>query len=74
MYPRDPGKAGLIHRVVLQARGLFALMRTRDLIRQDGSVLLPLPRAAGSLLHTAVPASSPAWLAYNCAESRNKIY
>lgn len=43
LHPR-----GEKHRVVPQPCGLFTLMETRNLIWQDGSVLLPLPCAAGS--------------------------
>lgn len=70
LHPRGPGKADLLHRVVPQPCGLFTLMETHNFIWQDGSVLLPLPCAAGFLLRTALPDCLFTCLA---AESQNTI-
>lgn len=73
--PGPLGKAALLHSLVPQPRGLFTLMETHNLIWQDGSVLLPLLCAAGSLLHAALPDRLFTCLAcLHCAESQNKIF
>lgn len=77
-YSVSPGlkkKADLVHSVVPQPSKLFTVIKTCNLIWQDGNVLLTLTCAAGSYLHMAVPDHFLTWLAYlHCAESPNKIF
>lgn len=70
-YSVSSGKADLLHRVAPRPCGLFTLMETRNLIWQDGSVLLPLPCAAGS---PSLTASSPACPAYTVLSHKIKYF
>ncbi len=68
-------EADLLHSIIPKPCSLFTPVETCNLIWRDGSVLLPLPCAALSLLHMELPSHPFTCLAcLHCAESQNKIF